>query len=136
MAFVNELIGDEDKRRIDWAKFRAWPFTQPVSPWKWTIDRERDVFLIPLGGRGPDGERPEVFALVWKGQMVRFEASATGEGSGKFWSTLHWKVGNVSVPEMLQSCRTQVIELVVQSLSAHGRFFSTEHLHSVKVDVA
>jgi hypothetical protein len=52
MAFINELISDEDKKKIDWTKFKAWPFTPSITPWKWTIDRERDVFLYHSEGVG------------------------------------------------------------------------------------
>ena len=52
MAFVNELISEEDKQKIDWSKFIAWPFSKPHRPWKWTIDRERDVFLYLWNNRG------------------------------------------------------------------------------------
>ncbi|MDR3394135.1 MAG: hypothetical protein P4L70_03950 [Parasulfuritortus sp.] len=136
MAFVNELISDEDKQKIDWTKFKAWPFSDPHRPWKWTIDKERNVFLIPLGGGGPDGDRPDVFALHWDGQVIRFEAEITGSGTGKFWDTLFWKINNLAIPDNLHSQKEKILESVVNAIRAHGRFFSTEHVKTVHVTFA
>jgi hypothetical protein len=81
MAFVNELISDADKQRIDWTNFKAWSYSDPHRPWKWTIDRECDVFLVMLAGRGREGEHPQIYALSWHGVVICFEAESGGEGT-------------------------------------------------------
>jgi hypothetical protein len=134
MAFVNELISEEDKKRIDWSKFKAWPFTLPISPWKWTIDRERDFFFVPLGGNGPDGERPEVYALCWNGQIVRLEAKVTGSGGGKFWDTIYWSVSKVDIPDDLQPNQDEILHALKDAICAHGRLFDVEHVKSVHIE--
>ncbi len=55
MAFVNEELTKQDKAFI--ASFK---FTRPIGqihdfaeiPSSWTVDRERNMFLICLGGQG------------------------------------------------------------------------------------
>jgi hypothetical protein len=136
MAFINELISDEDKKKIDWTKFKAWPFTPSITPWKWTIDRERDVFFIPLGGRGPDGERPDVYGLWWKGILLRIEARLIGTGSGKFWDSLYWDITKIDIPDDLCSQRKEILDTLREALCAHGSLFSTEHVKSVTVEFA
>ena len=51
MAFVNEAVPEEQKSKFDpKVFFDPFNFNQPIRAFRWTIDRERDVFLIYLGG--------------------------------------------------------------------------------------
>ncbi len=58
MAFVNEYVSEEDIRKYDlvtlrlqynpvWKKEGKLPYNYQFT---WTIDRERDIFLISVGG--------------------------------------------------------------------------------------
>jgi len=52
MAFVNELIPEELKENFPFKVVTAPDGSKPTL-WKWTIDRERDAFLVVvdiLGG--------------------------------------------------------------------------------------
>src|SRR5688572_18624722 len=99
MSFVNELVPEADKQRIDWTNFRESPFTSPIIPWKWTIDRSRDAYFLPLAGQGPE-EGPEVFMFVWKANLIRLEAWVTGSGAGKWWDTLNCVVTEITIPDV------------------------------------
>ena len=136
MAFVNELISEEDKQKIDWSKFIAWPFSKPHRPWKWTIDRERDVFFIPLEQPGYDDTNtsPDVFALYWKKEIIKVEASVTGSGEGKFWNTLIWKVSNIDVPDHLKIEQNDILNTLKEAFCAHGRLFDNAHVKTVYVE--
>ena len=135
MAFVNELIPEADKARIDWSKFKAWPFSRPPRPSRWTIDLEKDVFMIMLEGRGPDGERPETYALSWKGQVIRFEANVSGHGTGKFWETICWRLQSVDIPAHLQHLKEEILDDLKAAIDAHGRFFDRENIVSVQIEI-
>lgn len=50
MAFMNEYISEADKARIDFSKIKHPINRNPIIPNKWTVDRERDIALIYLGG--------------------------------------------------------------------------------------
>jgi len=53
MAFVNEAVPEEQKSKFDpKVFFNPTQFNGPIEMFRWTIDRERDVFLIRLGGGG------------------------------------------------------------------------------------
>lgn len=134
MSFVNELISEDDKQKIDWTKFKAYSYSNPHSPWKWTIDRVRDVFFIPLEHTGYDdtNTRPDIFVLYWKKTVVRVEARVTGTGEGKFWDTLFWRVSKVDIPVELQSQRDEILSTLKEAFCAHGWLFD-EHAKSVNV---
>lgn len=135
MAFINERIPESDKARIDWSKFKAWSFSKPSHPSWWTIDREKDVFLVMLEGRGPDGERPEVYALYWKGDVIRFEADVSGQGTGKFWETVFWRLQAVDIPASLKKSTEEILNDLKATIDAHGRLFDREHIKSVHIEI-
>lgn len=51
-TFVHEDIPEEDLERA--YSFKTWnPINiEPIKPKRWTIDRERDIILISVGGQG------------------------------------------------------------------------------------
>jgi hypothetical protein len=65
MAFVNEAVPEEQKSKFD-SKifFNPFSFNEPIRPFRWTIDRERDVFLIYLGGGGRSRRDPNYLRLA------------------------------------------------------------------------
>jgi len=135
MAFVNELISEEDKQKIDWSKFKAWPSSKPHRPWKWTIDRERDVFLIGLVGRGREDDHPEVYALSWKGDVIRFEAESGGKGMFTTGVDMFWKIFNIYIPSHLERQRQEIIETLKEAIDAHGATYKREQVKSVYIDI-
>ena len=82
MAFVNETIPAADLRRIDFASvIHPLHFCPIKTPSKWTIDRDRDIALIDLGGGFDENSAyPSFFLIYWQGQFsdVHLTAAATG----------------------------------------------------------
>ncbi len=82
MAFVNESIPDEDKQRIDFGQLRnpvnGHPL--PLPPYQWTVDHERDIALISLGGGGESSDFPNFFVLYWQGRFINVHLRYTTTG--------------------------------------------------------
>ncbi|TAK75900.1 MAG: hypothetical protein EPO12_17755 [Aquabacterium sp.] len=135
MTYVNELIPDADKPRIDWSRFRAWPHSPPYSPWKWTIDRELDVFLVFLEDGGREQERPQVYALYWHGEVIRFEARcrSANHAGGKF--DLFWTLSGIELPAHLEPRRTEVLEDLKAALDAHGVTYKRAEVNEVHIEI-
>lgn len=136
MAFVSELISEADKARIDWNRFKWDEHSPPHYPWKWSIDRERDAFLIPveLPGRDETHSRPDVFDLSWHGHVIRLAGHATGWGRGKYWEKMRWRIVELAIPASLEACEAEVRQLIKDALDAYGSYFDTQHLEDVEVE--
>jgi hypothetical protein len=82
MAFVNENILEADLQRIDFASVIHPLHSCPIdTPSKWTIDRERDIALISLGGgSGENSMYPSFFLMYWRGKF--FEAYLVASTTG------------------------------------------------------
>jgi hypothetical protein len=134
MTFVNEEISGEDKAKYDWSKFKAWDFSRPLRPWKWTIDREKDVFFVGLEGQGPDGERPETYALYWKGNVIRIEAYCTGEGKISAGVDLFWEIQKIYLPPEIQIYHEEIINDLKNAIDMYGAIYDRDVVKSVKVN--
>lgn len=134
MAFVNEFISEEDKQKIDWTKFKWWKNSDPHRPWKWTIDRERDVFLVMLVGRGREGDHPELYALCWKGDVIRFCAERDGNGMFATGVDMLWKIFNIEIPPNLEGVKEEVLSVLREAIDAHGSVYDRTHVKSVHIE--
>jgi hypothetical protein len=126
MAFVNEAVPEDQKSIFDPKVFfnPNSAFRGPIELYRWTIDRERHVFLIRLGGGGPweGGNAPkpkEYLALSWKGEVVKFEARVGASGNPEAW-VADWEVLVVQIPQALEVHRDMVLQLIGEGLNAMG----------------
>ena len=136
MTFVNEAISGADKRKYDAFDFKS-PFNgEPVPAWKWTIDRERDVFLVPLGGQGGEqSEIPAFFALVWNGEVIRFDAFTRGRGDGQTGVEKWWNIFDIRIPQNLEPKREEIIKLIKEAIDASGSGYRRDHVKSVHIGI-
>ena len=135
MAFVNELINEEDKKKIDWAKFKAWSFSIGETPVRWTIDHDKNIFLVFLGGPGRERERPEVYALCIQAEVVRIEAEIVTKGSSSNGSDVLWRILKIEIPLALNEKRSEILLIIEAAIHAHGYLFRINPINSVRIEI-
>lgn len=129
MTFVNEFIPNDKKSSFSPEIFynpNTGDRRNPIELYRWTIDYDKNIFLIRLGGGGPweGGSAPkprEHMALSWNGHVVKFEA--LGEATGSIRNNdliINWKVSNIRMPECLEIHHTAVEYLIRESMDAMG----------------
>ena len=128
MTFVNELIPAEQKSNFDLNVFHqpecSWH--RPITTSHWTIDRERDVFIISLGGggqwEGGDAPKPpEYLALSWEGKVIKFEAVYSETGRYLDGNLVgYWDVMEIHLPPEWETRRNAVQELIRSGLGVMG----------------
>lgn len=121
MAFVNETISEADKPKYEAYGFKS-PFRNEVlPPWRWAIDRERDAFLVCLGGQGGgNSEIPMIYVLVWKGAVIRFHTFRKGRGDAQTGQEWWWNVLDISTPEHLKPKQAEIFQLIREALTECG----------------
>lgn len=137
MAFMNELIPEIDKFFVDWSKFKANPFSDAHRPWKWTVDRERNVFFVALDRADYEDivPRPDVYALCWKGEVIRIEAKFTSNGMSTAGVEMHWTISDISIPGHLESQRQEVLGLLRDAIDAHGATYRRESIKAIHINI-
>lgn len=133
MGFVNELISQEDKCRLNPELYKSRLGRFPIRLSRWTIDREQNAFLLFTDGGRED--IPEFYILTWRGHRILFSASVTGHGDRSTGIELSWCVFHVETPPEIEASRGELFELIRQALKAHGRFYSTEGIKSVDITI-
>ena len=127
MSFVNERIPENQEFDINvFFKHRG----EPIERFRWTIDRERDVFLIELRGGGrPEPGLTLTYAMSCQGIVVKFVVEVTEfdakppikDGLGPFPPfDVEWEVVYVRVPEGYEARREEFIDLICEGLEAMG----------------
>ena len=126
MAFVNEYISEADKARIDFRKIEHPVYRDTVIPYKWTIDHERDIALIPLGTFGepqttPSGveEGSYIFVMYWQGLTV--DVFLYGSYMGNFTTNdleVTWRIDQIGVPDSVS--REDIQKTIKEALYAYG----------------
>lgn len=129
MAFVIEReLSEEDKKRFkspSLYKGHGWGAYE-IAPFRWVIDRERDVFLTVMGGNGPtfvEGlESSTEYAISIRGQVIKFDAfcRSNGEKNENKW-VVNWYVDKVYLSEAQQVMKDEVYALIKEGLDAAGR---------------
>jgi hypothetical protein len=142
MAFVNELVPEEQKDKFDITVFYhpKRSIDKRISFYRWVVDRERDIFLIRLGGGGQweGGDMPkprEYFALSYKGEAIKFEALYSSEGNSKDGNLVGcYAVYNMQLPPALKWRSGKIMALIEEALDAMGDYTGhRENLSAVKV---
>ena len=135
MAFVNENIPEADLQRIDFASVMHPLHFCPIdTPSQWTIDRERDIALISLGGGlGENSMYPSFFLIYWQGQFTDVHLVASTTGNFPTWDlevtwTLRFLRQLDGVPEALY------LETLKEALTSFGYINSMyrDHVKAVK----
>ena len=132
MAFVNEDIPEEDEEWFNSFGFKS-PYTRkPVEPWKWTIDRERGIFLCVLAGMGLRRmEQPRFFALEIGGVVVVIEAYIETHGNDWDGRDVIWEIVRIVITKELEIDAQTIMALVVEVLTAHGCHYDIDTVNKI-----
>jgi hypothetical protein len=141
MAFVNEFVPEEQKDKFDPEVFNLGLARPPSRPYRWVIDRERDIFLIHVRGSGSGGGQgdgyipPHHYSLSYEGLIVKFEAEVRSHEKTKNCLVRNWVVKNLTLPPELKDKKNQVIELLKEAIAVHGDSSGTPDADIVEVNI-
>nr|WP_315237141.1 hypothetical protein [uncultured Albidiferax sp.] len=120
MTFINEYISVEDKKRHNMTPDSNYYLAGTAS---WTVDKKRDMFLLPRTGLGPESEPGlRSWAFYWHGHLldVRLKSiDSGGDASGTHgWG--HTRLLDIGdMPPELQAQRVQIVADLKEALTAH-----------------
>lgn len=78
MAFVNEYIPTEDKKKYNMTDDSNFYLAGTNS---WTVDREREMFLMHRAGGGPESPEKEMYwAFFWRGHLLNVHIKHLANG--------------------------------------------------------
>lgn len=123
--FVNELIPEDVKGNFPFEVYKDSYGDMPTL-WKWTIDHERNIYLViqrQSGGAYEGTQEVEYLALVINGQVVLVEGVPHLRGTRNSGPEVHWEILDLQLPEGLAESRDLVESILLEALEVKGCFY-------------
>ncbi|MDP3138212.1 MAG: hypothetical protein Q8N17_18000 [Burkholderiaceae bacterium] len=137
MAFVNEIIGDEDRKKYGLDELNNSLRMRGRTPQRdWTIDHERDIYLRQIASNSREladfdyGERRPNFTwhFYWQGELMTVCLEVTDSGSdakrdGHGWvryQLMDCYQKGFFIPVNLLDQRDEIIAALRAALTAYG----------------
>lgn len=120
MTFVNEHIPETEKEKFTFPVFTRPDGSKPTLSW-WTIDRERNAFLVItniLGGGYEGTPETHYYVLSWNGNLIRFAGDPQTSGSMETGQVMSWRLHHLVIPPALQNSQKEVLQLIREALDA------------------
>ena len=139
MAFVNEKYPQSEKAKIDTLVANRPKYSRPPGSSRWTVDRERDAFLVIVGKEGGTYEgtqETEHYVLSWKGERIHFSGDPVLSGKAKSDMVMSWLVHQVIIPPAIENQKSEVLQLIREALDAKGWLYDRDRLSTVEVNFA
>ena len=137
MAFVNEIIPQEDRE-----KYRIDTLTSTAFIFRWTVDRENDMWLCFVTREGdprertPEESRQSYWFFYWKGQLLTLWTKYL-EGGGNLgepgWSRV--QLQTINIPKVVEAYRPQILQDLESALKIY-KYNKREHpVYTLTLDI-
>lgn len=136
MAFVNEFVSEEDikKYSLDDLKkeYDPWNWRDgrpPAFRHAWTIDRERDIYFMPvkmIEETGPSGRSEpttrDICILNLGGRGIRLTINRVGSSTSFSDSPFHveWNLLEIDTSSVPDIPKDTIVQVLKEALTAHG----------------
>ena len=129
MVFVREFVSEEDIKKYDLDGI--WDIYHPFSKGKrppgfshsWTIDREREIFFIPVAAGREERSNRMTCVLWWKGTLLAVKIDLAAGSSGNLSDVpfkMVWALVDVHQSDDFVVAREEVIQVLKEALTAYG----------------
>ena len=127
MAFVNERISEEDRKKYGLDEVDKWlSNTGKVPNRSWTIDHERETYLRVINRGREEYSYKSTWHFYWRGELMTVcleTLSSGGERGGHGWS--HYKLVDCYmkgffVPDHLLDRRDEIVKDLRDALIEYG----------------
>lgn len=115
MSFVNELISNEDKNKINFDAIKLPIYNRSVRPYFWTIDRERDIFFMRTLPGNEEQQNIEHFILWWDGEIIPMMLEHLFVNN-----ICVWRINFLSIPDTLLKKRNEIVQIIKDALAAYS----------------
>ena len=134
MAFVNEeIITEEDKAYFNSFGIKD-PFTGKLHKSKeWTIDRERNMFLVDIAGQGTEySEIPMYYAFVYKNRVLEIPTYSKTIGNRTTGMDMYWEINISRPPKEFMDELSEIFEYLREAFTVYGSYYDNRGIKSVK----
>ena len=122
MTFVYEDIKEEDKKWVNFSKFKGiWNSTLGTY-YSWSVDRDEEMALVGIdsGGRlGEDEYTVEAYGFYYKGHYINWTIRHTKYQDENGKTQKKWYSANIPIPDDLTSQSEIIIKSIKEAFLAY-----------------
>lgn len=135
MAFVYEEVGEENRELWESIGWKDWgespiPF---CSITKWSIDRERQIYMQPIGGYI---DMPDYHDLAYKGIIIRMEVIPKGNGTRATGFNKVWTINRIYIPKSIWEKREAILRAIKEAFSVYRGGTAESRVKSISVEIS
>jgi hypothetical protein len=127
MAFVNEYVPEEDIKKYNlmeiWDSFRVPSHRGELLPgfrFTWTIDRERNIFFMPVRGGTEEHPTRDECVLWWNGSQVVITIDRCLDNLHEVNKKTVWELINICKPTNFTVSDNEIINILKEALTTYG----------------
>lgn len=126
MAFIYEKFSQEDKEVFTSLQLPC-PFSRSMmanTPRYWVSDREKNLFLVCLGGQGhrfSEEYPPTHYYLIWDRQLIKIEAYYDEIGNMKEYRNFVFRIVRLLAPNVLKNQSELLINIIKEAITEYER---------------
>jgi len=98
----------------------------------WVADRERNAFLVGIGGGRDD--MPCFYDFWWNGHTVRMDIWEAGSGNYENGFNIVWNILKLPIPNEIWEYKNKIIIMIKEAFSVDTSWYNPERVNSVDVD--
>ncbi len=122
MAFVNEYVSKDDIEKYNLIVLRE-KYRKSLARISWTVDKERDCYLVWLGSGQEEFFEHQLFALNYKKNILVFTLKISLSGGDEGPRVGCWSFVNPPrFPEFLKGDEQEIIGLLKEALVEYHDF--------------
>ena len=134
MGFVYEVVPEEDREFFKSMGLKdCWGIKLlNLSKYtKWCADRERNIFLVNIGGGYRD--MPRYYDLWWNGNVIRVEVEEGGRGSYDVGVDIVWNINRVPIPASMWKYKEDIMKSLQEAFLINLGWCEEEFLRTISV---
>jgi hypothetical protein len=146
MAFVNELITDDDRNKYGLDQVESGSGMQGRSPQRqWTINHERDIYLRQIDVGREEASHQYTWHFYWHGELMTVcleivDSGSDGKRGGHGWVRYQLRECyglGFFIPSHLLDCSDEIIADLREALVAYkgGGVYSTKDTYDTTLTI-
>lgn len=138
MAFINEYISDEDRKKYNIDEIDQNYVVGATRSRSWTVDKERDIYLRNVANGREEFSHLTDWTFYWSGELIAFRMEVKNTSRiEKGHARAHKVITRIDIPDDLQEQRQEIINDIQMALEAYrdGGVFAKSKTYELKLDV-
>ena len=135
MSFVYGEVGEENRELWESIGWKNW-VEEPIefcSIIHWVIDREREVYMQPIGGFI---DMPNYHDFAYQSKIIRMEVVSRGSGSRLAGFNKVWDIYKIYIPKSIWDDKDKILQMIKEAFSVYRGGTDEMFINSISAKIS